>query len=123
MLLFAHAFPAGAQLLPVHAPASPVKVWATRDPAGRTRVTVINKDSRPHRVELQLPPGLGQAELEWLRAPSMTATAGVSLGGQTFGPETSTGLLAGAATADPVPQLLGWYSIQLPAYSAALLTR
>ena len=36
MLLFAHAFPPGAQLLPVSAPAGPVKVWATRErPAAR----------------------------------------------------------------------------------------
>ncbi len=123
MLLFAQAFPAGAQLLAVHAPAGPVKVWATRDPAGRTRVAMINKDSRPHRVELQLPPALGQAELEWLRAPRVAATDGVTLGGQTFGPETSTGLLAGVPAVHPVSQLLGWYSIQVPAYSAALLTR
>jgi hypothetical protein len=122
MLLFAQAFPPGARLLPVRAPAGPVKVWATRAPDGHTRVTLINKDSRPHRIELQLPPALGQAELKWLRAPGSGATGGVTLGGQTFGPETSTGLLAGEPAVRPVSQLLGWYSINLPAYSAALLT-
>ncbi|MBV9805399.1 MAG: hypothetical protein JO130_19530, partial [Solirubrobacterales bacterium] len=55
MLMFAQAFPPGARLLPVHAPATPVKVWASTGPDGHTRVTLINKDSRPHRVELQLP--------------------------------------------------------------------
>jgi hypothetical protein len=122
MLMFSQAFPAGARLLPVSAPAGPVKVWATLAPDGRTRVTLINQDSQPHRVELQLPPSAAPAELEWLRGPSATATSGVTLGGQTFGLETNTGQLAAPAL-QPVSQLLGDYSIELPAYSAALLTR
>ncbi len=122
MLMFAQAFPPGAQLLPVHIPAGPVKVWATHGPDGHTRVALINQDSRSHRVELQLPSAGGQAELEWLRAPSVAATAGVTLGGQTFGAETLTGSLP-APQLQPASQLLGWYSIQVPPYSAALLTR
>lgn len=122
MLMFTQAFPTGARLLPVDAPAGPVKVWATLAPDGHTRVTLINQDSRPHRVELQLPPTTAPAELEWLRAPSVTAPSGVTLGGQTFGLETATGQLAAPAL-QPVSQLLGTYSIELPAYSAALLTR
>jgi hypothetical protein len=122
MLMFAQAFPVGARLLPVNAPAGPVKVWATRAPDGSTRVALINKDSRPHRVELQLPPTPGQAELEWLRAPTASATAGVTMGGQSFGSDTATGRLA-APRLEPVPQMLGWYSIEVPADSAALLTR
>jgi hypothetical protein len=122
MLMFAQAFPAGARLLPVHAPSGPVKVWATSGPDGHTRVTLINKDSRPHRVELQLPPTTGPAELEWLRAPALTATSGVTLGGRSFGAETGTGVL-GTPRMQPVAQLFGSYSIELPADSAALLTR
>jgi hypothetical protein len=122
MLMFAQAFPPGARLMTVHAPAGPVKVWATHGADGRTRVALINQDSRPHRVELQLPSAGGQAELEWLRAPGVAATGGVTLGGQTFGSETRTGRLP-APELRPAPQLFGWYSIQLPPYSAALLTR
>jgi hypothetical protein len=122
MLMFDRAFPPGARLESVNAPSGPVKVWATIAPDGRTRVALINKDSHPHRVELQLPPGKRPAELEWLRAPSPAATSGVTLGGDTFGTETSTGAL-GAAELQPVPQLLGSYSIDLPADSAALLIR
>jgi hypothetical protein len=122
MLMFANAFPAGARLLPVHAPAGPVKVWATLAPDGHTRVTLINKDSHPHHVELQLPPSSAPAELERLRAPSLRATGGVTLGGQSFGAESSTGAL-GAPQAQPVTQLFGSYSIDLPPASAALLTR
>lgn len=122
MLMFAQSFPPGAQLLPVHAPSGPVKVWATHGPDGRTRVTLINQDSQPRTVELQLPSAGGPASLEWLRAPGVAATTGVTLGGQSFGAETSTGSLP-APRLQPASQLLGWYSIRLPAYSAALLTR
>jgi hypothetical protein len=122
MLMFAEAFPVGARLLPVNAPAGPVKVWATRAPDGSTRVALINKDSRPHRIELQLTPAPQQAELEWLRAPTASATSGVTLGGQSFGSETTTGRLA-PPSLEPAPQMLGWYSIEVPADSAALLTR
>ena len=34
LLMFAQAFPPGARLLPVSAPAGPVKVWATEAPTG-----------------------------------------------------------------------------------------
>jgi hypothetical protein len=122
MLMFAQAFPPGAQLMPVQMAAGPVKVWATHAADGHTRVTLINQDSRPHPVELQLPSAGGPGSLEWLRAPSVSATTGVTLGGQTFGAETSTGSLP-APQLQPASQLLGWYSIQLPPYSAALLTR
>ena len=123
MLMFAQAFPAGARLLRVSGPAGPVKVWATIAPDGQIRVALINQDSQPHRVELQLPPAGGPAELEWLRAPSPTATAGVTLGGRSFGLATRTGRLPAAPVLQRVSQLLGFYSIDLPAYSAALLTR
>jgi hypothetical protein len=122
MLMFAQAFPAGARLLPVNAPAGPVKVWATLAPDGHTRVTLINKSSQPHQVELQLPPSAAPAEIEWLHAPDVSARTGVTLGGQSFGGETGTGVLA-PASLQPVSQLFGSYSVTLPPYSAALLTR
>jgi hypothetical protein len=122
MLMFAEAFPAGARLLPVRAPAGPIKVWATLGPDGHTRVTLLNKDSEPHRVELQLAPSGAPAELEWLRAPGAGARNDVTLGGQSFGAETATGRL-GAPRLQPVSQLFGSYSIELPPASAALLTR
>lgn len=122
MLMFTQAFPAGARLLPVREPTGPVTVWATLAPDGHTRVTLINKDSHPRRVDLQMSPSSAPAELEWLRAPSVSATAGVTLGGQSFGAETSTGAL-GAPQVQPVAQLFGSYSIELPPDSAAILTR
>jgi hypothetical protein len=122
MLMFAQAFPAGARLETVRVPTGPVKVWATLGPDGHTRVTLINKDSKPHSVKVQLPPSAAPAEIEWLRAPSANATGGVTLGGQTFGAETSTGAL-GLARWQPVGQLFGSYSVELPPDSAALMIR
>ena len=122
MLMFAQAFPPGAQLLPVHVAPGPVKVWATRSADGHIRAVMINQDSRSHTVELQLPSAGAQASLEWLKAPGLAATDGVTLGGHTFGAETATGSLP-APQLQPASQLLGWYSIQLPPASAVLLTR
>jgi hypothetical protein len=122
MLMFAQAFPAGARLLPVREPPGPVKVWATLGADGHTRVTLINKGSQPHRVELQLPPSAAPAEIEWLRAPNASATSGVTLGAQSFGGETGTGVL-GLTHWQPVGQLFGSYSLEVPPDSAALLIR
>jgi hypothetical protein len=61
--------------------------------------------------------------IERLSAPGLDATSGVSFGGRTFGPSTTTGTLSGAPATETVTPLLGTYSISLPAGSAALVTR
>jgi hypothetical protein len=122
MLLFTAAFPPGAHMLPVSASPSPVKIWATRSTTGRTRVVLINKSSTPANVALQVPGAGGRASLEWLRAPSLTSTSGVTLGGQTFGTSTRTGVLASPHTT-PTQAVSGIYSVALPGYSAVLLTQ
>jgi hypothetical protein len=123
MLMFAQAFPPGAQLLPVTAPTGPVKIWATRSTTGRTRVVIINKDDvNSQTVQVQVPGAGGSASLEWLRAPSIVATDGVTLGSQSFGAETRTGALA-APVADPMTATSGTYTIELPPASAVLLTQ
>jgi len=116
MLMFAQAFPPGARLLSVGAPAGPVKVWATRAPGGTTRVVLINKDSRAHEVALTI--ALPRAQIEWLRAPSAGATTGVTLGGDAVRP---TGVLP-TPRLQPVSREHGRYWIDLPPASAALLT-
>jgi hypothetical protein len=123
MLMFAHAFPPGARRLPVTGGDGPVKVWATRAADGTVRVVLINKDTTaPHTVQLQTP-GLGGANLEWLRAPSADATTGVTLGGQSFGAQTSTGILPAPTQPAPLFPFLGSYSIDLPPASAVMLTQ
>jgi hypothetical protein len=85
---------------------------------------LINKDvSSSYAVQLQTPGLVGNATLEWLQAPSASATSGVTLGGQTFGPQTGSGLLAGPGQLDQASALLGSYSLELPPASAVLLTQ
>jgi hypothetical protein len=124
MLMFAQAFPAGAQLLPVNVnPSGPVKVWATRAPDGKPRVVLINKDpNNSYQVQVQVSGMSGAAELERLQASSVSATNGVTLGGQTFGDETTSGVLPGPPHTEPAFPVLGTYTITVPAASAAMLS-
>jgi hypothetical protein len=123
-LVFSQAFPPGARLLLVSAPAGPVKVWATQAPDGKIRVVMINKSlNTPAQVSLQLPGATGGASLAALSAPSATATSGVTFAGQTFGTQTSTGRLSGAPQTTPIAPVSGAYQVQLPAASAVVLTR
>jgi Glycosyl hydrolase family 79 C-terminal beta domain len=123
LMMFAQAFPPGAQLLRVSAPRGPVKVWATRDQNGTIRVTLINKDAGiAHDISLPLPGTQNQASLETLSAPSVSSTSGVTIGGQSFGAETTTGTLPGPLSTTPVAPSGGVYTVALPAGSAALLT-
>jgi hypothetical protein len=123
MLLFAQAFPPGAELLPVSAPAGPVKVWATRAGTGRIRVVLINKSTtNPASVSLGVPDAGGRASLEWLRAPAVSATSGMTLGGRGFGTSAASGAL-GSMRRVPITATAGSYTIRLPAASAVMLTQ
>jgi hypothetical protein len=123
LLMFAQAFPPGAHLLSVSAPSGPVKIWATQDAAGVVRVTLINKDpNAEHDVALQVPGGVTQGSLEMLAAPAINSTTGVTLGGQSFGDETTTGTLPGPPQTTPLTAVGGTYTVPLPAGSAAMLT-
>jgi hypothetical protein len=125
LLMFAQAFPPGARLLATTGAGgtgSPVKVWATQAGDGSVRVTLINKDpSAEHDVSLAVSGASAAGSLETLQAPSVSATSGVTLGGQSFGDETTTGSLPDPSTT-PVAPVAGTYTVPLPAGSAALLT-
>lgn len=125
LLMFVQAFPPGAQLVPVNvSPSGPVKVWATRGADSTTRVVLINKDATTsYTVQVQVPSFAGTAQLERLTAPSVSSTDGVTLGAQSFGDETTTGLLPSSPVTEPVSPVLGTYSVTLPAGSAALLSQ
>jgi hypothetical protein len=123
LMLFAQAFPPGAQLLPVTAPAGPTKVWATVGPDGTVRVVAINQDATAeHDVQVLIPGATGGGSLETLAAPSLAATTGVSLGGQSFGDETTTGTLPAAPATTPVTPSSGVYTVRLAPGSATLMT-
>jgi hypothetical protein len=122
LLMFAQAFPPGSRLLQTTAAAGPVKVWATQGGDGAVRVTLINKDpSAEHDVSLSVAGATVAGSLETLQAPSVSATDGVTLGGQTFGDETTTGTLP-TPSSTPLAPVAGTYTVPLPAGSAALLT-
>jgi hypothetical protein len=130
MLMFARAFPAGARLLSVQAPAGPLKAWATLAPDGRVRVVLINKaPAQTARVTVQLPAGTGAdpgpepgpVSLEQLAAPSVAATSDVSLGGESFGTSTASGTLPQHDPADVSASNDG-YVVSVPAGEAVMLT-
>jgi hypothetical protein len=122
LLLFARAFPPGARMLALSAPTGPVKAWATQAPDGHVRVVLINKDpSVGVTVHVELPGGAQDVTAVALRAPALSATTGVTLGGAGFGASTSTGVLP-LAPGLPLSPSDGYYTVPLPAGSAVLLT-
>jgi Glycosyl hydrolase family 79 C-terminal beta domain len=124
MMMFAQAAPAGARLLKLGTvtPAG-VKVWATRASDGVVHVVVINKRLAGSQfLRLRIAGAHGAAAVEQLRAPSVRSTGGVTIGGQTFGAETATGVLAGPANHRTVTLSGGGYPITVPAASATMLT-
>jgi hypothetical protein len=121
--MFEQAFPPGAQLMQVAQPDGPVKIWATRGTDGRQRIVIINEDpASAQTVQLSVPGAGGAASLDWLKAPNLLATSDVTLGNQSFGDETRSGLLR-PARVDPITATAGTYSVELPATSAVLLTQ
>ncbi len=123
-MMFAQAAPAGSRLLAISGTAGgDVDTWATRAPDGTIHVVLINDDAQhTHTVAVELPSASGPATLERLRAPSIGALSGVTLAGQSFGSQTTTGLLAGAPVTASVAPVAGEYVVRLPAASAAMLT-
>jgi hypothetical protein len=124
MMLFAQAAPAGSRLLQISAPApAGVKVWATKDTDGDIRVVVINKGvAQPVTVRLGIPSAQGPATVIALRAPSVRATTGVTLGGQTFGAQTSTGIPTGRRQSGSLAASGSTYAVRVPPATATMLT-
>jgi hypothetical protein len=125
LLMFTQAAPPGSRLLAVGNSFDPnVRVRAVLTPADQINVVLIN-DSLTDAKTIQVsPPGgaVNPAILERLSAPSAEATDGVTLAGQTFGAETTTGTLTGPFDPEHVDPANGRYAVQLPAASAAMLS-
>lgn len=124
--LFAEAAPPASRLLRVRGVgggSSVLSVWATRATDGIDRVLLIDKDpARAETVTLRPPAGTpAGATLERMRAPSVYARSDVTLGGRSYGPNTTTGQLAPAITRTLTPNAHGNYVIRVPAGSAALV--
>jgi hypothetical protein len=126
MLLFASAFPTGADMLSVtdssSASGGDVKAYASETRSGQVRTTIINEDpSVPADVQLTLPAGTAELSAETLTAPGLSATTGVALGGRSFADPTTTGKLPAPLTSS-VSATGGSYTVTVPAASAVLLT-
>ncbi len=122
--MFAQAAPPGSRLVSATITnAQGIVVWATRGREGHTRVVLIN-ESLDRRTVAVPSAGAhpGPAALELLRAPRLTSTSGVTLGGQSFGTRTTTGRLAGRSGVAKLTPSHGQYEFTLPAESAALVT-
>jgi hypothetical protein len=123
LLMFAQGAPAGSHLLATASANPQVRVWATRAADGSIRVTLINDDmSSSQQVAISLGGTRVPGSLERLLAPNPSATSGVTLGGQSFGRHTRTGVLPSPPVGTPVFPSGGRYNVALPPASAALLT-
>jgi Glycosyl hydrolase family 79 C-terminal beta domain len=124
LLMFAQAAPPGSRQLQISGPnGGRLDVWAMRASDRHIRVVLINKDtSHGQAVNLQIRAGVRTGTLALLQAPSVTATAGVIIGGQSLGPDTSTGQLTGDSHVSSITPQGGRYDVRLPAASAAMLT-
>jgi Glycosyl hydrolase family 79 C-terminal beta domain len=94
-----------------------LKAWAVAF-AGAIRVLVINKGASSANVSLRL--GVqGHAFVKRLLAPRIGAATGVTFGGQTIGPD---GRWHGKLHAPAVSDKSGTYTVNVPGYSAAMVT-
>jgi Glycosyl hydrolase family 79 C-terminal beta domain len=123
LMLFAQAAPAGSHLLKVSTGGdSELQAWATKS-TSTTHVVLINDSTtRASAVTLHVPGG-GVATAATLTAPAANATAGVTYGGLSFAPDTTTGQLAGTPVVQQLsPGADGTYSVTVPPVSAEVLT-
>jgi hypothetical protein len=122
LLLFAHTAPAGSRLIELRqVPRPPLHIWATLTATGVVRVVMINDGAAVRRLAVTVLGGIGPATLERLRG-RIHGGGQVSLGGQSFGAWTSTGVLGGRSRLGLVRPTGESYGTSLPGYSAALLT-
>jgi hypothetical protein len=117
LLLFRDAAPAGSRLLKLSRTArGQLRIWATVS-GGRVHVLLINDSAGAGAtVRLQVPLATPtDATVIALRAGSLSATTGVTIGGLSFGPDTTTGALRAVGPDPRVPAGLP-YAILPPAH-------
>jgi hypothetical protein len=125
MQLFSQAAPAGSHLLSVSGHSdSTLRTWATKAPDGTIHVVALNDAlATPANVSVTVPVGGGRpGTVVLLRAPHVSSTSGVTLGGQSYGGLTSTGTLAGTSGAAQSTPSHRRYSLRVPPATIAMLT-
>ncbi len=122
LALFARTFGPGARLTPVvltGARQRHLKVWAVLVGRHELHLLVIDKGRVPVRVALRLPGARSTATVQRLLAPSVRSTHGVTLAGQSLGPD---GQWVGKRTVERLAPGPHGYGLAVRGYSAALLT-
>jgi hypothetical protein len=121
MLAFAETAPPGSRLLKVvQPPGSTLRMWATQATDGTERVVLINESpTAAETVTVPVPAGATAASVSALAAPSLAATDGVTLGGQSIGP---TGAPIGTPQATALAPDGTRFVVPVPAASAAIVT-
>ena len=103
-MMFALAAPAGSRLItPSAANTKGIETWATKGADGHTRVVLINESGNLRTVAINAPASK-TATLERLRAPRLTSTSGVTLGGQSFGGRPTPGTCEGDRGGEAQPE-------------------
>jgi hypothetical protein len=122
--MFNRAAPPGSRIVPVTGASDPtLRAWATHGADGTTRVVLINTaSSGAQNVTVHVSKAAMIASVQRLTAPGLGATSGVTLDGQSFGAQTSTGVLAGNPATENVNVYGGAYKVTVAPASAALLT-
>jgi hypothetical protein len=122
LLAFADAAPAGSRLLRVSAPtANGLYQFAVRAPDGSERVVLTNVGAAARTVAVTASGVHGAGSVSFLRASSLSATSGATLGGRQI--SARTGRLTGTPQVTPVsPNATGAYAVTVPADAAAVLT-
>ena len=121
MLAFAQLTPPGSRILSVLTPPSGLLVWAVQTPKRTINIVVTNITSRAKHVAIEAAGARGPAAEEALAssAGGLSATTGVTLGGQTISP--LTGQLSGTQVGSKVSPRQGNYDITVAPASATIL--
>jgi hypothetical protein len=123
LLMFAQAAPPGASLVRLsESSTASIQAWATRATDGTVRVVVMNLNGHRTTVAVTGNRLLGPGTLERLEGSSLATQYGVTLGGQSYGSDTTTGDLAGRQRTSTVRPNGRGYVLAMPAFSAVLLT-
>ena len=122
--MFNDAAPPGSRIVPVKGSVDPtLRVWATHGADGTTRIALINTaSSGAQNVTVHVRNGAQVASVQRLTAPGLGATGGVALNGESFGSQTTTGVMSGSPATQSVSVYGGDYKVTVAPASAALLT-
>jgi len=121
LIMFRRALGTDPRLLRIQVRAGPrlhVKVWAVAVAGGGLHVLVIDKGSRAARVALRIPPD-GRATVQRLLSPSVAASSGVTLAGQSL---NGRGRWIGHRVVSQLMPTADGYELTVPGYSAALVS-